>query len=253
VSRARPTLTNQNPLLQGNNSEFSPIPPFSAKNRLENNCESSSLPDDSPQIPCATEQGINSTTTGNEFATIRELIRHNRESGAKVPTHPVHVRWDPGEGARMRLDAGEDACSRDELVFEPPEDEIEATVGFAAKVTFEAPEPVVRLAVPLRVDPCAARNSDKAHCKASYRHPQLTLNQRVQGSSPCTPTGFPREIYTKPQWSASGHQPSFSCGPPADPAGRSRACDRASWATASPWGLSPQTRLPRRRPPAGAS
>jgi hypothetical protein len=60
------------PLLQGNNSEFSPIPPFSAKNRLENNRESSSLPDGSPKIPCATEQGIHSTTTGNSFD-------HNRE------------------------------------------------------------------------------------------------------------------------------------------------------------------------------
>ena len=55
----------QNPLLQGNNSEFAPIPPFSAKNRPENDCESSSLPDDPPKIPCATEQGIKSTTSGN--------------------------------------------------------------------------------------------------------------------------------------------------------------------------------------------
>src|SRR5271154_5273636 len=36
-----------------------------------------------PKIPCAAEQGINSTTTGSRFATNRELIRHNRESGAK--------------------------------------------------------------------------------------------------------------------------------------------------------------------------
>ena len=71
---------DQKGLVQGSNSESAPIPPFSAQNRLENNCESSSLPDDPPKIPCATEQGINSTTTGNEFATNRELIRHNRES-----------------------------------------------------------------------------------------------------------------------------------------------------------------------------
>ncbi len=106
----RPILKDPNPLLQGNNREFSPIPPFSAKNCLENNCESSSLPDNSPEIPCATEQGINSTTTGNEFATIRELIRRNRESGAKVPTHPVHVEWKPRRGradtVRHRRGAG---------------------------------------------------------------------------------------------------------------------------------------------------
>ena len=85
MSRARPTPKDPNPLLQGNNRDFSPIPPFSAKNCPENNCESSSLPDDPPEIPCATEQGINSTTTGNEFATIRELIRRNRESGSQSP------------------------------------------------------------------------------------------------------------------------------------------------------------------------
>ena len=70
-------------LLQGNNSEFPPIPPFCAKNRLENHCESSSLQDQRPEIPCAAEQGINSTGTGNPIFENRELIRHNRESGAK--------------------------------------------------------------------------------------------------------------------------------------------------------------------------
>ena len=34
------------PLLQGNNNELAPISPFSAQNRLENICESSSLLDD---------------------------------------------------------------------------------------------------------------------------------------------------------------------------------------------------------------
>src|SRR5271155_6168918 len=77
----RVSRRTRSPLQQLINREFSPIPPFSAKNRLENNCESSSLPDDPPEIPCVAEQGINSTTTGNEFATNRELIRHNRESG----------------------------------------------------------------------------------------------------------------------------------------------------------------------------
>src|SRR5271156_2192777 len=74
---------DQKSLLQGSNSELAEISPFSAQNRLENNCESSSLPDDPPKIPCATEQGINSSRTGNRFALNSELIRHNRESGAK--------------------------------------------------------------------------------------------------------------------------------------------------------------------------
>jgi hypothetical protein len=66
---------------QGNNREFSRNRLFSAKIRLENVCEFSSLRDEAPEIPCATEQGNNSTTTENQFATNRELIRHIRESG----------------------------------------------------------------------------------------------------------------------------------------------------------------------------
>src|SRR6202522_833878 len=72
---------DQKGLLQGNNSEFPPIPPFCAKNRLENHGESSSLLDDPPKIPCATEQGIKSTGTGKPIFENRELIRHNRDAG----------------------------------------------------------------------------------------------------------------------------------------------------------------------------
>jgi hypothetical protein len=36
-----------------------------------------------PKIPCAAEQGNNSTRTGKARRENRELIRHNRESGAK--------------------------------------------------------------------------------------------------------------------------------------------------------------------------
>src|ERR1700677_1183986 len=74
---------DQKRLLQGKNSEFSPLPPFGAKNRLENHRKSSSLLDDPPKIPCAAEQGNNSTRTGKARRENRELIRHNRESGAK--------------------------------------------------------------------------------------------------------------------------------------------------------------------------
>jgi len=49
------------------------------ENQFENIREFSSLRDGWPQIPCAAEQGNNSTATGNQFATNRELIRHNRE------------------------------------------------------------------------------------------------------------------------------------------------------------------------------
>jgi DNA polymerase I-like protein with 3'-5' exonuclease and polymerase domains len=54
-----------------------------------------------------------------------------------------------------------------ELVLGAPDDEIEATMEFASKVTVEAtkptPEPAVRTAVPLGVDARAAGNWDGAH------------------------------------------------------------------------------------------
>jgi DNA polymerase-1 len=60
-------------------------------------------------------------------------------------------------GARMLLQV------HDELVFEAPDDEIEATKELASRVMIDAPEPAVRLTVPLRVDARAAHNWDEAH------------------------------------------------------------------------------------------
>ncbi len=51
----------------------------------------------------------------------------------------------------------------DELVFEAPDEEVEATLPVAAKVMVEAPEPAVRLHVPLKVDAHAAQNWEEAH------------------------------------------------------------------------------------------
>ena len=51
----------------------------------------------------------------------------------------------------------------DELVFEAPDDEVEATMEVASRVMVEAPEPAVRLSAPLRVDARAAGNWDEAH------------------------------------------------------------------------------------------
>jgi DNA polymerase-1 len=65
--------------------------------------------------------------------------------------------------ARARLSARMLLQVHDELVFEAPDDEIEATMELAAKVMAEAPEPAVRLTVPLRVEARAAHNWDEAH------------------------------------------------------------------------------------------
>jgi DNA polymerase I len=51
----------------------------------------------------------------------------------------------------------------DELVFEAPEAEAEATIAVAKRVMAQAPLPAVALSVPLVVDARAARNWDEAH------------------------------------------------------------------------------------------
>ena len=51
----------------------------------------------------------------------------------------------------------------DELVFEVPEDEVEATIPVIRRVMIDAPHPAVALSVPLAVEAAAAMNWDEAH------------------------------------------------------------------------------------------
>jgi DNA polymerase-1 len=51
----------------------------------------------------------------------------------------------------------------DELVFEAPEDEVEKTMELAQAVMEKAPEPALKLKVPLKVDARAADNWEAAH------------------------------------------------------------------------------------------
>ena len=51
----------------------------------------------------------------------------------------------------------------DELVFEVPQDEVEATTAVVRRVMVDAPHPAVQLSVPLQVDAKAALNWDEAH------------------------------------------------------------------------------------------
>ena len=62
-----------------------------------------------------------------------------------------------GLGARMLLQV------HDELVFEAPDEEVEATLPVIAKVMVDAPEPAIKLHVPLQVDARAAQNWEEAH------------------------------------------------------------------------------------------
>ncbi len=60
-------------------------------------------------------------------------------------------------GARMLLQV------HDELVFEVPHDEVDATIAVVREVMVQAPHPAVHLSVPLQVDAKAAHNWDEAH------------------------------------------------------------------------------------------
>ncbi|MDK9697170.1 MAG: DNA polymerase I [Siculibacillus sp.] len=64
---------------------------------------------------------------------------------------------DAGLAARMLLQV------HDELIFEVPEREVEATISVVKRVMEGAAEPAVRLRVPLVVDARAAANWDEAH------------------------------------------------------------------------------------------
>jgi DNA polymerase-1 len=64
---------------------------------------------------------------------------------------------DAGLSARMLLQV------HDELIFEAPEDEAEKTMEVAQEIMEHAPEPALRLRVPLKVDARAAANWEAAH------------------------------------------------------------------------------------------
>ena len=65
--------------------------------------------------------------------------------------------------ARAGLDAQMLLQVHDELVFEAPADQAEATIELVKRVMVDAPHPAVALSVPLQVDARAAKNWDEAH------------------------------------------------------------------------------------------
>ncbi len=65
--------------------------------------------------------------------------------------------------AKAKLSAQMLLQVHDELVFEAPDAEIEATIALVRKVMAEAPHPSVELSAPLQVDAKAAQNWDEAH------------------------------------------------------------------------------------------
>ncbi|MBV9705399.1 MAG: hypothetical protein JO163_21955, partial [Methylobacteriaceae bacterium] len=69
----------------------------------------------------------------------------------------------PGALKEAKLSAKMLLQVHDELVFEVPETEVEATIPVVRRVMEEAPHPAVALSVPLHVDAKAAHNWDEAH------------------------------------------------------------------------------------------
>ncbi|MBT9291739.1 DNA polymerase I [Prosthecodimorpha staleyi] len=72
------------------------------------------------------------------------------------------IRMEPALDA-ARLKAAMLLQVHDELIFEVPEAEVDATLPVVRRVMEEAPHPAVTLGVPLQVDARAARNWDEAH------------------------------------------------------------------------------------------
>jgi DNA polymerase-1 len=65
--------------------------------------------------------------------------------------------------AKAKLDAKMLLQVHDELVFEVPESQVEATIGVVRNIMVDAPHPAIQLSVPLQVDAKAAKNWDEAH------------------------------------------------------------------------------------------
>jgi DNA polymerase-1 len=91
-------------------------------------------------------QAINAPLQGSAADIIRRAMTRMDDALARA-----------GLSARMLLQV------HDELVFEAPDEEVEATLPVVAKVMVDAPEPAVQLHVPLQVEARAAQNWEEAH------------------------------------------------------------------------------------------
>jgi len=105
---------------------------------------------------------INASNPSERAFNERAAINAPLQGSAADIIRRAMARMD-GALAHAKLDARMLMQVHDELVFEAPDDEIEATIALVSKVMVEAPEPAVRLSAPLAVDARAAGNWDEAH------------------------------------------------------------------------------------------
>jgi DNA polymerase-1 len=94
----------------------------------------------------------------NERASINAPIQG---SAADIIRRAM-IRMDDALG-KAKLDALMLLQVHDELVFEAPLDQVDATIRLVSRVMVEAPHPALQLSVPLQVDARAAGNWDEAH------------------------------------------------------------------------------------------
>jgi DNA polymerase-1 len=92
----------------------------------------------------------------------RQAINAPIQGSAADIIRRAMIRMDDALTA-ARLDARMLLQVHDELVFEVPDDQVEATLPVITRVMVEAPHPAVQLKVPLQVDARAAGNWDEAH------------------------------------------------------------------------------------------
>jgi DNA polymerase-1 len=105
---------------------------------------------------------INASNVSERAFNERAAINAPIQGSAADIIRRAMVRMDEalmraGLSARMLLTV------HDELVFEAPDEEVEATLPVVTKVMVEAPAPALKLNVPLQVDAHAAQNWDEAH------------------------------------------------------------------------------------------
>jgi DNA polymerase I len=105
---------------------------------------------------------INASNPSERAFNERAAINAPLQGSAADIIRRAMVRMDEAL-KKAGLSAGMLLTVHDELVFETPDDEVEATLPVVAKVMVDAPEPAVRLHVPLRVDAHAAQNWEEAH------------------------------------------------------------------------------------------
>jgi DNA polymerase-1 len=106
--------------------------------------------------------GVNSKSHAERAFVDRASINAPLQGSAADIIRRAMIRMDEAL-AGNKLNAKMLLQVHDELIFETPESEVNATIPLVSQVMEAAPEPAVKLSVPLQVDARAASNWDEAH------------------------------------------------------------------------------------------